>query len=447
MKPARMGACGSLVFLAACSSSSPLRSDGSANPDAGMTGAAGGPAGTSGAAGTTGAAGAAGSAAGAAGVVGGAAGALGVAGMQAVDASGGGGAAGAGTDGGASDGPIDGPTDAGGTAGRAVDILFMIDDSASMTPLQQKLISDFPTFISALQGLPGGLPSLHIAVVSSSLGAGRAQGIDHCPQGGDQGIFHAKPLGATCTRATLAAGQNFIVADGSGTANFTGDLSDVFSCIAALGANGCGFEHQLASVLRALGADGAAAPVQNAGFLRPGAILQVILLTNEDDCSAPPDSDLFDQTSQLVSDPLGPLQSYRCNEFGHLCGGHPPPRTPSGPTDLSGTCVSAEDGRLLRVADAVTALKRLKSDPSRVLVSAISGPPSPYIVNTAPAQNNNDPSPWPYVQHSCMAADGTFADPAVRLNQWVSAFGGNGLFESICSDTLQPVAQQLANAL
>jgi hypothetical protein len=329
------------------------------------------------------------------------------------------------------------------TVNRNVDILFMLDDSSNMTPLQNKLTAAFPTFVDTLKMLAGGLPNLHLAVVSSSMGAGRNPSLDHCPQGGDQGIFHTKPLGATCAKAVLAPGQTFI-ANIDGMANYTGELADMFGCIAPLGDGGCGFEHQFESVLRALGADGAAAPPQNTGFLRPDAYLQVVLMTDEDDCSAPPNSDLFDSSSMTLTDPLGPLQSYRCNEFGHLCGGKRPPRTPAGPTDLSGTCASAEDGRLLRVADVVTALKRLKADPARVFVSAIAAPTSPYVVNTGPSQMPGNQEMWPYVQHSCMSADGTVGDPAVRIAQWANAFGANGLFEEICSDTFAPALQAIA---
>jgi hypothetical protein len=330
---------------------------------------------------------------------------------------------------------------------RNIDIVFMIDDSSSMTPLQKKLTMNFPVFMNVLKGLPGGLPNVHIGVVSSSMGAGRNPSVDHCPQGGDQGVFHVKPLGATCATGVLNAGQNYIQ-NINGMANYMGDISDVFSCIAALGENGCGFEHQFESVLRALGADGAAAPPQNAMFLRPDAFLAIILITNEDDCSAPPDSDLFDSTSSMVSDPLGPLQSYRCNEFGHLCGGKAPPRTPANPpVDLSGTCDSAEDGRLLRVADVVTAMKHLKADPTKILVAAIAGPPTPYIVNVGPSQVKGDPSMWPYVQHSCMAADGTYADPSIRIKKWIDAFGQNGVFEEICNDSFAPALTVIANEI
>jgi hypothetical protein len=282
---------------------------------------------------------------------------------------------------------------------RDIDIVFMIDDSSSMTPLQNKLAANFPVFMNVLKGLPRGLPNVHIGVVSSSMGAGRNPTVDHCPQGGDRGVFHAAPLGATCPKGSLNPGQSFI-SNVNGVINYTGDIADVFSCIAPLGDGGCGFEHQFASVLRALGADGQPPPPENAGFLRPNAYLMVILITNEDDCSAPPDSALFDSSSTLVSDALGPLQSYRCNEFGHACGGHAPPRTPAGPTDLTGTCTSAEDGPLVRVADVVAALKKLKADPSKVIVSAIAGPPDPYVVDVVPSEPP-DVSMWPVIDHSC----------------------------------------------
>jgi hypothetical protein len=149
----------------------------------------------------------------------------------------------------------------------------MIDNSLSMKPLQQKLVANFPVFMNVLKGLPGGLPSLHLAVVSSDLGAGPYSAVDvpACRTGGDQGIFQSMPRGTSCGAASLNAGEHFIVNE-SGAQNYTGDISAVFSCIAALGDTGCGFEHQFASVLRALGADGVAAPADNAGFLRaPGS--------------------------------------------------------------------------------------------------------------------------------------------------------------------------------
>jgi hypothetical protein len=233
-----LGAC------AACSSPS-AKINGGGHQDAAPSGDH--PTGT-GAAGATGTAGGTGGAAGTAG--------SGAAGANADAAAGAGGGSGSSPDAGRQT-IIEFPA----PGNRDVDLLFMVDDSTSMAPLQQKLIAAFPAFIDALKGFPGGLPNLHIAVVSSSMGAGRNTAVDHCPPGGDQGIFHTQPLGATCAKASLAAGQTFIIT-GAGGPNFTGDVSDMFSCIAALGQGGCGFEHQFESVLRALGADGAAAPAQ-----------------------------------------------------------------------------------------------------------------------------------------------------------------------------------------
>jgi hypothetical protein len=341
------------------------------------------------------------------------------------------------------------------SASRNVDVIFMVDDSLGMSPSQSMLISAFSSYTNTLKALPGGLPNLHIGVVSSSMGAGRNASIDHCPQGGDQGMFHTKPLGPSCSKASLNPGQNFIM-NVNGQANYTGDLSDVFGCIAALGDGGCGFEHQLESVQRALGADGAPAPPSNVGFLRNEALLQIVLLTNEDDCSAQPSSDLFDNPDPTnpIASPYGPLQSYRCNEFGHLCNGQRPPRMPMGIVDL-GTCVSAEDGILLRVRDVFAALRTLKTDPFKVFLSTIAGPPTPYKVNVGPSQVKGDPSEWPYVEHSCLTPVTTsgaqvYADPAVRLKELTGAFGENGFFTSICEADLGPilkaVAQQIGRA-
>ena len=341
---------------------------------------------------------------------------------------------------------------------RKIDMIFMVDNSSSMATLQNKMVSQFPVFMNVLKALPGGLPDVHIGVVSSSMGAGQEQGIAQCPVGGDRGQFFAVAgpnAPATCAMSALNAGQNFISNIG-GVPNYTGDIADVFSCIAALGEKGCGFEHQFASVLRALGADNMGLPpATNNDFLRPDAYLAVILMTNEDDCSAPPNTNLFSQTSQLVSDPLGPLQSYRCNEFGHLCGGQPPPRLTMGTKDLTGTCTSAEDGRLLRVADVVTELKGIKTNPANVLVAAIAGPPAPYIVGTTmPTIDDTSDGPntqWPIIEHSCThtETDGmiTFADPAIRINQWVQAFQGNGVFEEICNDSFAPSLQVIADLI
>ena len=136
---------------------------------------------------------------------------------------------------------------------------------------------------------PPGLPNLHVAVVSSDMGAGDGTVPTCNAERGKKGIFQHTARGA-CADTTLKGGAAYIE-NANGVANYTGNIEDVFACIAALGDMGCEFAHPFAALDRALGTDYlGAAPAENAGFLRADAILAVVLLANEDDCSASPSS-------------------------------------------------------------------------------------------------------------------------------------------------------------
>jgi hypothetical protein len=362
-----------------------------------------------------------------------------------------------------------------------IDILFMIDDSSSMTVMQQKILLQLPLFMQVLQALPMGLPSVHVAVVSSDMGAPSDQGDNiGCSQtGGDNGMFYFAPEG-TCTATTLDTGATFIMDDAAGTTkNFSAadpmGIGTVFQCIALLGEAGCGFEHQLASIDRALGADGQGpAPATNMGFLRPEAYLGIVMLTNEDDCSAPASNVPLPVYSlnggmQSISNSDGPIANYRCNGGplgAHLCndptGPNPtafeqPPLIP--PPDAQGTaaaptlnltnCEDNETGSsaLTEVSKFVADIKALKGDPgNQILVGGIIAPPAPYTVEWEPGTAGGMTSSelWPQVEHSCgpsgqftnpmgqIVSDGSFGDPGVREAQFINAFGANGVVASIC---------------
>jgi hypothetical protein len=336
------------------------------------------------------------------------------------------------------------------TINQDLDLLFMVDDSLGMQPLQDKFLANFPVFVQALSNFPRGLPNIHIAVVSSDMGAGQFA-VPQCVIGGDQGAFQSTPRG-TCTSSGLPAGVTYL-SNVNGVANYTGSLEDAFTCIADLGSLGCGFEQPLASIVRALGADNLdntgnpQPPAANASFLRKNAYLAIVALTNEDDCSVPANSDLFDPSSRLVTDPLGPLASFRCNEYGHLCRGAPPPRTMAA-SFAPGECVPAEGaGKLTPVANLVSQIKSLKADPSKILVSVIAGFPDPYNVELVAPQLRDDPNMWPVVGHSCMQNSGEYADPGVRLATFVTAFGSNGLYLSACAPSYAPALMTVANAI
>jgi len=342
-----------------------------------------------------------------------------------------------------------------------LDVLFMVDNSPSMAPVQQRLVAQFPSFMTPLKTVPTpdgsgvALPDIHVGVISSDTGPGTFQNAANCHFGGDGGQFQYKARGA-CTPPlhTSPTQQTFLSASANQTVtNYDGDISDAFGCIAALGDMGCGFEGQLKSVRWAL--DPFNPPAGNEGFLRDDATLAVVLITNEYDCSVPDDSDLADPTQLQMSDPLGPFQSYRCNEFGHLCNINgtlqPPPRDHA--ADHLQGCVSNETqaptptaphGLLTRVSDEVAFLKGLKSDPSRIVVAAITGLPTEYSVKMV---TDTNPELHPNIVPSCTSKSGDTADPAVRLQQWVNAFSDHGLATSICDDNLNAALDSIAKLI
>jgi len=342
------------------------------------------------------------------------------------------------------------------TINRNVDMLFLVDDSSSMRLSQDNLNRNFPTFMTTLQNAPQGLPNVHVAVISSDMGAGDGSVSGCDTTGGKNGIFQYAPRG-TCTASGLDANATYI-SDIGGVRNYTGNLETVFSCIAAIGETGCGFEHQFAAILRALGADGRAAPAENQGFLRPDAYLAIILITNEDDCSASPNVPLFDiGSNQVLASDLGPPANFRCNEFGHICDGmHPNRNAPNQDMTQMVSYTSCEsndaEGYLLGAVDTANKIKFLKSDPSQIIVASIQGPATPYTV-TWKAPNTTDTScgaatcPWPVIAHSCMASDGSFADPGVRTAKFVSEFGINGATFPICADSFAQSLQRIAELI
>lgn len=385
-----------------------------------------------------------------------------------------------------------------------LDILFMVDDSQSMDPLQKKLQQQLPGFMDALvDKTTSQLPDLHVAVVSSSFGGGAWSNVNQCyaasqmpdTKGDDQGRFLQGAIGTAASPCTmLHAGQKFL-ANGDGSkdhpANFDGKIGDAFACIALLGQEGCGFESQFASVYYALAKANDPADPDNGGFLRPDAVLAIVMVTNEDDCSVSGDSLLLDPSVNSVdhASGLGALQSYRCNEFGHLCDGVPPPHTAalSPPDDYAAhktlnNCVSAEDmgktddaivypsgefkgqpdkthGHLWPTVDGFAKyVKQFKANPDDILVAAIAGPVvdptngvSLYRVHGEKNSSASDEVD-PFVDHSCVQtmklADPTkpeYGDPAVRIAQWVKQM--NGVFYPICADDFSKAMQGIANAI
>ena len=319
---------------------------------------------------------------------------------------------------------------------RDLDLLFMIDNSASMQEEQQNLIRNFPVLMDELKKIKGGLPNLHVAVVTSDLGAG-SQPLSNggCPRpGGDRGIFQTKPA------CGLFSNANFIVSADNGTSNnFQGDIADVFRCAASVGTVGCGYEHQLQATRVALYES---ITPENRTFLRRDAFLAIVLITDEDDCSADPSSDLFEDDASFP----GTTGSFRCAQVGHLCSGLAPP-VAEFQVPLA-SCTDNPAGRLIKVKDVVDSIRALKADPDRQIFAAgIFGWPvddinPQYRYVRAPAGPNGQ------IDYAaiCQSANGS-ATAGLRLKRFVDSFGANSSFASICQNDFRPALQLIGQRL
>ena len=137
-----------------------------------------------------------------------------------------------------------------------IDILFVIDNSASTADKQAVFSANFPKFVAALDAFPlGGRPNLHIAVVDTTVDIGVQGYAPSCPSPdpNDNGVFQNTPRVAGCQAPTGRFISDIKNSDMTRTVNYSGTLDQALSCIALVGATGCGFEAQLeAAVASAL---------------------------------------------------------------------------------------------------------------------------------------------------------------------------------------------------
>ncbi|MEO6776818.1 MAG: hypothetical protein ABI467_28030 [Kofleriaceae bacterium] len=337
---------------------------------------------------------------------------------------------------------------------RKVDILFVIDDSPSMLDKQTNLKANFPNFINVLNTIQGGLPDVHIGVVTSDLGSTGADGvtgpgIGGSAQGGCNGQGKA---GALQTYGTALVTGKYIsdapptTMGGMRQVNYTGPLAAAFSAIASAGANGCGFEQHIEAAKRALQPSNTA----NQGFLRPDAFLAVIIIADEDDCSIEHATLIATDTSQL-----GPLQSFRCTRYGITCDTGGATSDAMNQVGPKSACHSNESGQYLtKIGDYVTFFKGLKpDDPTKVIMAAIAGVTTPVETELRAPQGSS--TAIPALAHSCTYTDSSnsaeVADPAIRIHELLDGFPNRSTFSTICQQDLSGglvlIAQLLKTAL
>jgi hypothetical protein len=353
----------------------------------------------------------------------------------------------------------------------AVDLLFVVDNSHSMTEEQASLRREFPKLIEVLTSgeRPGHPPftpvkDLHLAVVSSDMGLVGIDGIPGCTGLGDDGVMREAPDAPTAgCETTYPRFLTYL----EGAHDPAATARD-FACVSALGIDGCGFEQPLEAALKALwpstdervrflgdamgfGRVGHG-DTDNAGFLRGqdaarGSLLAVIVVSDEEDCSSR-------DTRHLVPEPYLPEDS------------------PLRAQDLNLRCFH-NPGNLYPIDRYVDALRALRpGQANRVVFGAIVGVP-PDLVDAAARtavdfgdaaardayyagvlgdprmQEIPDPTRPPgegNLTPSCTTDHGV-AYPPRRVVEVARRFGEAGLVQSICEDDFGPAMDAVLSVL
>ena len=227
------------------------------------------------------------------------------------------------------------------TVNKDVDILFVIDNSGSMGEEQAILANNFGAFIQVLEG-EDVEANYRLGVTTSDNGnpwcgqttpEGGKLVLSSCKDRISDFLFNngevdvqdlacndvcdldsaALEITPTATELDPNEVQRPWLENIEGAKNIPPGTSteDAFKCFGPQGINGCGFESQLESMyLSLIRAQNSAE--DSYGFLRASAILAVVFVTDEADCSYNKDwSEIFDADGNKVfwSDPTSPFPS------------------------------------------------------------------------------------------------------------------------------------------
>lgn len=376
-----------------------------------------------------------------------------------------------------------------------VDILFVIDNSGSMAQEQSRLARNFEAFAARLDAMGA---HYRIGITTTDVGNPRCPQALTTPEAGDlvlrscldrvgEGAFQFDDVDASyaCTDVCGLSGEHLAVQatvtdrdperkarpwleniDGVSNLPEGVSMADAFACFGPQGIDGCGYEQPLEAmylaVKKALVADEG-----NYGFLRDDALLSIILVTDEADCSHDPAfSQIFTPSNTTFwEDPSAPAPtSALCWNAGVACQGPGPVYEGCEPGDyaIDGSLGAADGMSVLRPVSRYTELldqiRRDKQivDASRdVLVSLIAGVPIGYedgsaeiVYQDAPADSQQQKDFG--VAPGCVAQDGSnsTAVPPVRERAVAEAFsGGERNLYSICQDDYTPALEGIARRL
>ncbi len=224
------------------------------------------------------------------------------------------------------DDPLPGCGGGGDAKCNLLDLLFVIDNSGTMGEEQVNLAKNFPLLIQKIGEIKdskGNLisPDVNIMVTTTDMGhpaCAPFQKPDYAPAKGGPisnactdrlerfiSLDGKKNIQSACTNACtgVAPDGQYIHYKVNGASNVPGDdVAGALACIGLQGIDGCGYEAQLESMMQALNPSAQ----WNQGalpFLRQGAVLAIVVVTDEADCSvlAPGGYEFFDDAN--IDDP------------------------------------------------------------------------------------------------------------------------------------------------
>jgi len=204
-----------------------------------------------------------------------------------------------------------------------IDLLFVIDNSGTMAEEQLNLAKNFPMLIAQLQALDDGQghqvgADVNIMVTTTDVDNPACHGKWVAP---DYAPARGSPISTPCTERIarfsgyappglvveeactdvcdpanpVAPSDQFIHFDRNGDNVEAGDAAAALACIGPQGIDGCGYEAPLESMLQALNPSACWNDPEACDdpewswierpFLRDGAVLAIVLITDEVDCS------------------------------------------------------------------------------------------------------------------------------------------------------------------
>jgi hypothetical protein len=314
-----------------------------------------------------------------------------------------------------------------------MDILVVVDNAGSVAEQQANLANCFPELIESLLDPPEdpvtGSPEhvrvtdLHVGVVSTDMGSGGYELVT-CDDSvdGDDGVLLHTP-NPSITGCEDAYPPYLSYERDEPDPEWIEWMRLAFGCIETIGIDGCGIQQPLKAMRRAL-VDHAGDV--NAGFLREGTILVVLILSRDDDCSVEAGSEaLFDPEDES----MGRIEM-RCINYPEM---------------------------LEPVESHIETLEMLRSDPRRLVLEFLVGVPEgdtceglgsdiPDCLEHPDMVERFDPE-WGYLLPSCWGSTSN-GWPGRRFVQIAQHFGESALVHSVCSDSYAPpMLEDLADVL